>query len=209
MTRFLLTILSSLFLQIASAQIGYQIAVIDQNTGEAKAKSKVSVSVVLTDNAGTQFYSQTESVTTNELGIATIQIGNESTFSNVNWSKLPLWITATVDGVSMGKTQILTVPVAEHAKHTGTLTKEKLIGRWYTKGYAEYGFTFHSDGTAKRHYTGSTAPYTYEIDGNFVILTNSENNEDSYRGRHWIFHYSELNGRLVGSSDEDSFIMTR
>lgn len=148
-------------------------------------------------------------MTTNDLGIATLQVGNESTFSNVDWSKLPLWISATVDGVSMGKTQIMTVPVAEHANHTGTLTKEILQGRWHEIGYAQYGFTFHSDGTATRHYSGSTASYRYYISGDLVILRDLEHNDQDYYHRNAIFYYSSQDNVLVGVMDGDRMTMRR
>lgn len=91
----------------SGAQIGYQVAVIDQSKGEPKANESVSVSISLTDNAGTVIFTDTRTETTDDFGIISMQIGTSSTFDNVDWSKLPLWISATVDGVTISKTQVL------------------------------------------------------------------------------------------------------
>ena len=168
-----------------SAQIGYQVAVVDQTTGEPKVNASVSVTVTITDNAGAEITKTTQSATTNDFGVVSLQIGNESTFADTDWSKLPLWISATVDDVSLGKTQILTVPVAEYAKRTGQLTVKKLVGKW-TDGIWSITFSssgrYHSDNPGDESYQGA-----YEIDGNFVIL-------DSAQGS---LYYSPKTGKLI------------
>ena len=192
MRQYVLAILAALSgILGASAQIGYQVAVVDQTTGEPKVNTSVSVTVTITDNAGAEITKTTQSATTNDFGVVSLQIGNESTFADTDWSKLPLWISATVDGVSLGKTQILTVPVAEYAKRTGQLTVEKLVGKWVWHGkYSTTTMTFNSSGsyTLVREEEGysETQRGTYEIDGNFVITSAS----DSY-------HYSPKTGTLM------------
>lgn len=148
----------------AMAQIGYQVAIIDQSTGKPKANQTVSVLVSLENNAGTTIFSDTQSATTNEFGVVSLQIGNAETFSNMDWSKLPLWVSASVDGVTIGKTQVLNVPIAEHANHWGTLTKEILT----SKSWGSY--TFSPDGSASYDTGDYTSSYRYYIMGNFVIL---------------------------------------
>lgn len=177
----------------ASAQIGYQVAVVDQTTGEPKVNASVSVTVTITDNAGAEITKTTQSATTNDFGVVSLQIGNESTFAATDWSKLPLWISATVDGVSLGKTQILTVPVAAHAMHTGQLTAKKLAGRWHHDSCI---ITFSSSGTYTESWTdmGETLRGRYEIDGNFAITS-----------EHGSFHYSPSTGRLTCINSGDVF----
>ena len=177
----------------ASAQIGYQVAVVDQTTGEPKVNTSVSVTVTITDNAGAEITKTTQSATTNDFGVVSLQIGNESTFADTDWSKLPLWISATVDGVSLGKTQILTVPVAAHAMHTGQLTAKKLAGRWHHDSCI---ITFSSSGTYTESWTdmGETLRGRYEIDGNFAITS-----------EHGSFHYSPSTGRLTCINSGDVF----
>ena len=176
-----------------SAQIGYQVAVVDQTTGEPKVNTSVSVTVTITDNAGAEITKTTQSATTNDFGVVSLQIGNESTFADTDWSKLPLWISATVDGVSLGKTQILTVPVAAHAMHTGQLTAKKLAGRWHHDSCI---ITFSSAGTYTESWTdmGETLRGRYEIDGNFAITS-----------EHGSFHYSPSTGRLTCINSGDVF----
>ena len=179
----------------ASAQIGYQVAVVDQTTGEPKVNTSVSVTVTITDNAGAEITKTTQSATTNDFGVVSLQIGNESTFADTDWSKLPLWISATVDGVSLGKTQILTVPVAEYAKRTGHLTVEKLVGKWTCDNI--YSVTFSSSGSYTESWGGSEIEYgKYEIDGNFVILSDTGLAS---------FHYSPKTGKLTYMYDGKKF----
>ena len=178
-----------------SAQIGYQVAVVDQTTGEPKVNTSVSVTVTITDNAGAEITKTTQSATTNDFGVVSLQIGSESTFADTDWSKLPLWISATVDDVSLGKTQILTVPVAEHAKHTGSLTVKKLVGKWYHDGCT---ITFSSSGSYTESWEGGgeIEHGKYEIDGNFVIMSDSGLAS---------FHYSPKTGKLVYIYDGKKF----
>ena len=177
----------------ASAQIGYQVAVVDQTTGEPKVNASVSVTVAISDNSGAEIIRTTQSATTNDFGVVSLQIGNESTFADADWSKLPLWISATVDGVSLGKTQILTVPVAEYAKRTGQLTAKKLVGKWTCK--TDNGYTITSEFSSSGSYTetymhdGSgyveTKKGTYMIDDNLVATSEG------------VFYcYSPKSGRL-------------
>ena len=188
MRQYVLAILAALSgILGASAQIGYQVAVVDQTTGEPKVNTSVSVTVTITDNAGAEITKTTQSATTNDFGVVSLQIGNGSTFTDTDWSKLPLWISATVDGVSLGKTQILTVPVAEHAKHTGELTAKKLAGTWSWSG-EDYtiSITFNSSGSYTRGIDNQTIRGTYEIDGNLVITSGSD-----------CFYYSPKTGKLI------------
>ena len=180
MKQYIFSVLTVLFGVFgASAQIGYQVAVVDQTTGEPKVNTSVSVTVTITDNAGAEITQTTQSATTNDFGVVSLQIGNESTFTDTDWSKLPLWISATVDDVSLGKTQILTVPVAEHAKHTGSLTVEKLVGEWTcnTKTNITVKITFSSTGSYTEVYADPISGYvettkgTYVIDGNLVATS--------------------------------------
>ena len=161
---------------MAKAQIGYQVSLLDQATGAPRVNEYVTVKIDLTDNAGSVICSETHSATTNEFGIISVSIGNADTFASMDWNKLPLWISATVEGVVIGKSQVLNVPVAEYAKRTGLLTKEKLCSKsWTCSTYYDDStitLTFSQNGTAT-YYNGRTQSsqnFSYEIDGNTVIL---------------------------------------
>ncbi len=157
----------------ANAQIGYQVTLLDQKTGEPRTNETVSVTVTLSDNSGNTVFSQTQSVTSDAYGTLSLTVGNSSTFDNVDWSKLPFWITASVDGKNLGRTQVLSVPVAEYAKRTGTLTKQILMSKkWYCNRRHISMISFKDD--CAYVYVNGYLKYKFEkyvIDGDFVVVS--------------------------------------
>ena len=187
------TILFSFILFIVSqqtnAQIGYQVSLLNSATGEPRAGETVNVSITLTNSANATIYSQTQSATTNDFGILSLAIGNANTFNNVDWSKLPFFISAYVDGKLIGRSQILTVPVAEYAKKaryteyagtadyahkTGVLTKALLEGTW-TGGDCIYTFDAESILIITDLYDGVKSTHKYYIDANHLYYYNEDN----------------------------------
>lgn len=161
----------------ASAQIGYQVSVLDQATGEPRANENISVLIELSNSAGDVILAESKAAVTNDFGVVSLQVGSESTFDGMDWSKLPLFISATVDGVLIGKSQVLTVPVAEYAKKTGVLTKEILCGKtWtHTGEYGRESFSFSVEDTYRcsstdRYGKVETVGGSYEIEGNTIFL---------------------------------------
>ncbi|MDE5875393.1 MAG: hypothetical protein K2M10_06895 [Muribaculaceae bacterium] len=171
---------------VANAQIGYQVALINNATGEPRALETVSVEISITDKPGKTIYSSTETTSTNDFGIISLTVGNTDTFKDMDWTKLPLYISAKVDGILIGKTQILNVPVAEYAKTTGVLTAENLCKAPFlwknTDNYGSiwnYSLTFYEDGTGKDHQfykspdnyiSTDTYPFRWYIDSNFITI---------------------------------------
>ena len=160
----------------ANAQIGYQVSLLDNATGEPRADETVTVEIAITDSNGTTLCSERKSATTNDFGVLSLTVGNSSTFTDADWSALPFFISATVDGTLIGRSQILSVPIAEYAKQAGILTKEILKSRaWYQYGDKQYYYTF-SDDTATFHENYAdghghfTSKHKYHIDGNNVFL---------------------------------------
>lgn len=181
--RILYTVLAVIcFAFASSAQIGYQVALLNQKTGEPRANETVSVTISITDNAGTTICAETKSATTNGAGILSLEVGNATTFDNTQWDKLPLWVSATVDGVTIGRTQILSVPLAEHANHYGKLTKQILTSKTWEAH--DHKFIFSSNGYVKEYdysyniSTGETHTYTYTyryyIVGDNVLLKRTD-----------------------------------
>ena len=177
--------------QAIKAQIGYQVSLLNKATGEPQANKTVNVNIAITNAEDETVYTEIQTATTNDFGILSLSVGNENTFKNADWNKLPFYISVTADGTLIGKSQILTVPVAEYAKTAGTvLTKDMLIGTWkwgisYTydrgdgtqgqDGY-EYTYIFNSDNTGIYNYSHPAIPsyvtsyLTYEIIGRFIYL---------------------------------------
>ena len=190
--NFILAILFMIAPIASSAQIGYQVSLLNSATGEPRAGETVNISVTLSNSANATIYSQTQSATTNDFGILSLAIGNANTFNNVDWSKLPFFISAYVDGKLIGRSQILTVPVAEYTKkaryaeysgtadyahRTGVLTKTLLKGTWI-EDYGYASFIFDADSTLViKWLDDNTEEYCkYYIDGNHLYYYNYNHN---------------------------------
>ncbi len=172
------------------AQIGYQVSLLDARTGEPRVNEKTSVVVKITDSKGNVVCDETKSVTSDSFGVLSLTVGNSNTFEKVDWNNLPLSISATVDGILIGSSQILTVPVAEHSKHTGVLTPEILSGKRIKPYEGEDNeYNFSKNGTATYTYyeynAGNpikmTKSYKYEIEGNIVYILLSSVKCKSFR----------------------------
>ena len=186
--KYPLLILFGLMTAVAQAQIGYQVTLLNTATGEPRANETVNVTVEITNSAGGVVCSETKSATTNDFGILSVAVGNSDTFAETDWSKLPFSISATVDGVMIGKSQLLSVPVAEHAKHTGELTREFLNGKSFSKEGRTISFNKN---------TCEINDYVcpYEIDGNVILAT--------YAGMGFVMFY--INGKIIFNTSYDLY----
>lgn len=166
------------------AQIGYQISLLNTATGEPRANETVTVSVSLSNNANEVFYSETKSATTNDFGVLSLSIGNADTFKNVDLSKMPFFIEVTANGVMIGKSQVLSVPVAEVAKQLAPIDKSEIVGAWngVVNGAGLYNvkYFFNENGTGNKitYHNGEILDYghysynfEYFIIGNQVFTT--------------------------------------
>ncbi len=136
------------------AQIGYQVSLLNTATGEPRAGVTVNAVVTITDSSDKVVYTGTQQATTNDFGVLSLAVGDDATFKNADWSKLPFFISVSVDGTLVGKSQILSVPVAEYAKKTGELTKEMLVGTWVS--------SYKHNEKIDDHY------YRYDSEGNSI-----------------------------------------
>lgn len=206
MKRFLLFALAlvGMFMGV-NAQIGYQVTVYDQTKKAPKANQSVTATVTITDNTGTQIVSETHTGTTDDFGILSMTVGNSNSFSNANWDNLPFWVSATVDGVTISKTQMLTVPVAEYAKQSGgKLTKNNLCSRIWkcVSNYRIDAINFYSNGTGIRtvdwvngqHYERY---FTYSISGDLIFIILEEGNGDEMSAN--VAHYNPKTGAIFYS----------
>ncbi len=162
-----------------SAQIGYQVSLLNNATGEARANERVKVTVKITDSDGNIVCEENKNETSNDFGVVSMSVGDSDTFSNADWTKLPFFIEASVDGRLIGKSQLLSVPVAEYAKKTGVLTKELLCSKeWKCEKDTEYEYVIHTfdvNGNVTEIYKYKGEPQHHEvgkytIDGNMVYI---------------------------------------
>lgn len=190
--RQLFILLTMLLAFSTSAQVGYQVSLLDTKSGEPRANEKTTVLVKISDSKGNIICNETQSVTSDAFGVLSLTVGNETTFSNVDWNNLPLSISASVDGILIGSSSVLNVPVAEYAKATGVLTMEMLVGRTISM-YEDCSMTFASNGIATYVISDLDVPHTeryqFEIDGNnvYVYLSDSLTR---------VFHYSVKNNKF-------------
>ena len=176
----------------AQAQIGYQVSLLNTATGEPRANVTVNAQVTITDSQDNTIYTGSQQATTNDFGVLSLAVGNASTFANADTGKMPFFISVSVDGTLIGRSQILNVPVAEVAnKLKSSFTKEDLVGTWTGENYnSKYTLTFNADNTMTRYYIrewadgtfdhDETIEYFYEIDGNWII-TYSATKDEHYR----------------------------
>lgn len=162
----------------AKAQVGYQIALLNSATGEARANETVSVVVSLTNNAGEEILNETKQATTNDFGVLSLSIGDANTFVNADLTKMPFFIEVSADGVMIGKSQILSVPVAEVTKRLAPIDKKLIVGTWSLTN--DYGHTstivFNEDNTGYASYYKANGIdyFSYEIEGNSVYAYSSD-----------------------------------
>lgn len=185
--RLFFTFAALLSFVISNAQIGYQVALLNTATGEPRSNETVTCEIKLTNSEGATVYEGTKTATSNDFGVVSLTVGDANTFNEMDWSRLPLYISVSVEGRLVGQTEVLTVPVAEHAKHYGTLTYENigekkvvsLSGTW------NYIWKFDGHSVTVNGRTGSV-----RIDGNSVFGTFKDVYDDGDINIPFLGHYS-------------------
>ena len=171
---------------VSFAQIGYQVSLLNASTGEPRANVSVEAEVTITNSDDEEIYKGTQRATSNDFGVIQLTVGNQSTFKDVDWSKLPFFIEVSVDGTVIGKSQIVTVPIAEAAKYLAPgIDIDDLVGTWKCVGYDS------------------------ELD---IILLNFSSNDsgslkilwdgDENRVREWSFKYYVMGDLIVTYQDQ-------
>ena len=180
---FILLFLGIMFPYVSYAQIGYQVSLLNKTTGKPRANVTVDAEVTITNSDDEEIYKGTQRATSNDLGVVQLKVGNQGTFKDVNWNKLPFFIEVSVDGTVIGKSQILTVPIAEAAKYLAPgIDIDDLVGTWSWKNpnYEEDSqFVFSKDGMgiSTYNYGGSVSSkdFSYDIEGkNIYVCSNTE-----------------------------------
>ncbi len=117
-----------IFFIVVSAQtpqkISYQ-AVVRNNSGQLITNTTIGIQIsILQDSlTGTPVYSETQTPTTNENGLVTIEFGGGKGFDTINWASGTYFLKTGIDpdgGANytaiQGISQLLSVPYALHAK---------------------------------------------------------------------------------------------
>ena len=121
----LLTAVLMLFMVSALTLLGqtpgtfnYQ-AVLRDAAGDPRSGANVAIELEIhqSTSTGTIVYSEIHNTTTNDFGMVNLVIGsvNPGSFATIDWSAGPYFVEVSVDGTSMGVSELLTVPYALHA----------------------------------------------------------------------------------------------
>ena len=100
----------------APQSFNYQ-AVLRDDAGEPMVSESVTVDIEILQGraTGSAVFNETHNTETNEFGLINLQIGSEQSLDAVDWGADDYFIEVSVDGTSMGTTQLLSVPYALHA----------------------------------------------------------------------------------------------
>ncbi len=119
---------ASVFAQ-APQKMTYQAVVRDDNsTLITSTQVGIEINIYQGSTTGTLVYTETQTPTTNENGLLTIEIGGQTGFDTITWANGPYFLETNIDitGGSTytitGVSQLLTVPYALHAKTAETIT---------------------------------------------------------------------------------------
>jgi hypothetical protein len=166
----LLLIATMTFAQAPQA-FKYQ-AVARNNAGEILASQNISFRMTILQGAlpGTAVYVETQVVTTNASGLATLEIGRGTpvtgNFAAINWSTTPIFLKTEIDPaggtayVEMGTSELLSVPFSLYAKTAGNgfsgnyndLTNKPITDGSETKVTAGTNITISGTGTTESPY---------------------------------------------------------
>lgn len=117
----LFLLLYSVFLAQAPEKINYQ-AVARDLLGNPLINQTLNVSYEIRQSSptGTLAYKETHTVTTNQFGLFTAEIGGGTpsfgTFAGINWGTNLHYLSVLINGNLMGTSQLLSVPYALYAK---------------------------------------------------------------------------------------------
>lgn len=201
---FIVLFMGIMFPYVSYAQIGYQVSLLNKTTGKPRANVTVDAQVTITNSDDEVIYKGTQRATSNDLGVVQLKVGNQGTFKDVNWNKLPFFIEVSVDGTVIGKSQILTVPIAEAAKYLAPgIDIDYLVGTWSYKDPYDHviQFVFSKDGMGIRtdKYGGSDSVsskgFSYDIEGKNIYIYEN-------RGLR-IMHYK--NGALYDADGDGEY----
>ncbi|MCK4881231.1 MAG: hypothetical protein KAS82_11235 [Bacteroidales bacterium] len=114
----MLFMVSALLIAQTPTTFNYQ-AVLRNTDGSTKSDVNVNIELEIhqATETGIIVYSEIHSTTTSDFGMINLEIGSVSpaSFATIDWSAGPYFVEVSVDGLSMGTSELLTVPYALYA----------------------------------------------------------------------------------------------
>ena len=176
-------------------------SLLNNATGEPRSNEQVTITVKITNSKGDTVCEETKNETSNDFGVVSMCVGNSGTFSNADWSKLPFFIEASVDGRLLGKSQLLSVPVAEYAKQTGSLTTDFLCSKEWIL-YGSHHFVFDRNGRFREYESGTYDEYgSYAISGDMIFMKYDNEEERDLMIWYYVDKFKALYGNYNGKKD--------
>ena len=165
--RYFLTFLvfiSISFSSFSQAPQGFNYqAIVRDASGNVRSNEGVQFQFEIQDSFGFTVYSEAHTVVTNKYGLADgIIIGKGATadnFANIDWGNGTYYIDVTVDGINIGRSQLLSVPYALYALNAGS-------GTGGSDGVGIESTISNGDGTFTLNYTDGTSFTTIDLTGN-------------------------------------------
>jgi hypothetical protein len=100
-------------------------ALLRDSEGNPKVNTSVSLEIEIHQGTitGTVVYSETHNTNTDAFGVVNLALGsvNPGSFETIDWSAGPYFVEVSVDGTSMGTSELLAVPYARHAAFAATV----------------------------------------------------------------------------------------
>jgi len=110
-------------------KMSYQAVVRDANNNlVSNTQVGIEINIYQGSTTGTQVYTETQTPTTNDNGLLTIEIGGQTDFDAIDWANAPYFLETNIDPTGgtnytiTGVSQLLTVPYALHAKTADNIT---------------------------------------------------------------------------------------
>lgn len=165
----------------APLSFNYQ-AIYRDVSGNIQANKSVVliVSIIQGTIDGTEIFTETHSVKTNDFGLITISVGtgNPTDFQLIDWSNGPFFIKVNVNGTEMGVSQLLSVPFALFAQSVESTDDEDAdpTNEIQILSLTENILTLSLNGTQTpidlEQYLDNTDNQQLSIDGQEISLTN-------------------------------------
>ena len=105
----------------APHSFNYQ-AILRNADGTIKENETISLQIRIVDDQGNASYLEIHNATTNEFGLVNLVIGEGTTsddLSTIDWTNGPYFLEITLNGTTLGTSQLLSVPYAIYAQRAG------------------------------------------------------------------------------------------